>query len=273
MKDTPAPAPLAIVAPEGASPLALIEKVVESIRDNPDKAANLVDVVERLVKLRREMATENAEAEFAAAFARLQAALGTFNATKKVPDKQGRHALHLPALRRNHGPGGPAAAGERLFRVVLDRLRRGANHPDLHPPALRRPSPRLQGVRAGRKRTLRRHGDSGGRRGHDLRQAVCAVQRAQHRGGARHRRPQRGFAHHPRAGADPPRDGGGHQERRGRVPEIRGGQDLRGDWVGALCRPYSRRCKRRSGNDRSRLRPRVNGVVRAPSRQADGERV
>ena len=76
---------LQIVAPEGASPLALIGKLI----DQGALTTEAVDVVERLVRLQEHILDKNAEQAFAAGFAALQADLAPVQATKTVPDKQG----------------------------------------------------------------------------------------------------------------------------------------------------------------------------------------
>jgi hypothetical protein len=87
MKDTPAPqASLALeVTPDKASPLSLIERII----GQGNLTQESVGVVERLVALQEHMLEKAAEQRFAEAFAALQTELGTFNATKAVPDKQG----------------------------------------------------------------------------------------------------------------------------------------------------------------------------------------
>ena len=76
---------LAIVPPAGASPLSLIERMIDSGKLTPES----VSVVERLVALHEHMADKNAERDFALAFAALQSELKAFRATKTVPDKYG----------------------------------------------------------------------------------------------------------------------------------------------------------------------------------------
>ena len=67
------------------SPLILIQRMIETGK----LTAESVSVVERLVSLHEHMQEKNAERSFAGAFAALQSELGTFEATKIVPDKQG----------------------------------------------------------------------------------------------------------------------------------------------------------------------------------------
>ena len=78
-------AELALVAPEGDSPFALIKQLVEQGKLN----AEGVGAIKELVHLQEHLLDRAAEQRFAAAFAALQTELGTFNATKSVPDKQG----------------------------------------------------------------------------------------------------------------------------------------------------------------------------------------
>jgi len=85
MNDKPPTEALALVAPEGASPLSLIERLI----DQGKLTQESVGVVERLVALQEHQMAKDAERRFAQAFSELQAELGTFNATKTVPDKQG----------------------------------------------------------------------------------------------------------------------------------------------------------------------------------------
>lgn len=95
MNNTPEPkqASLEIVAPPGASPLSLIERMIDSGK----MTAESVSVVERLVALQEHMLEKQAEQQFAEAFAKLQSDLGTFNANKIVPDKQGnKRYTYLP---------------------------------------------------------------------------------------------------------------------------------------------------------------------------------
>ncbi len=82
---TDKPEQLALVTPQGASPLSLIERMIESGK----LTAESVAVVERLVALQEHMLDKDAEHKFAEAFAALQGDLGTFNATKAVPGKNG----------------------------------------------------------------------------------------------------------------------------------------------------------------------------------------
>ena len=89
MADTPAPKfELEIQTADTSpalSPLVLIQRMIESGKLTSES----VSVVERLVSLHEHMAEKQSEKSFAAAFAALQADLGTFQATKTVPDKQG----------------------------------------------------------------------------------------------------------------------------------------------------------------------------------------
>ena len=76
---------LELVAPAGASPLSLIERMIDSGK----LTAESVSVVERLVHLQEHMLEKIAEQQFAQAFSALQAELGTFSATKIVPTNEG----------------------------------------------------------------------------------------------------------------------------------------------------------------------------------------
>jgi hypothetical protein len=76
---------LEIVAPQGASPLSLIERLI----GQGNLTQESVGVVERLVALQEHMLEKVAEQKYAEAFAALQAKLKKFRATKAVPDKQG----------------------------------------------------------------------------------------------------------------------------------------------------------------------------------------
>jgi len=76
---------LSIIPSEGASPLSLIERLIDQGKLTPES----VGVVERLLAIREHEMDRAAEQKFAEAFAALQADLGTFNATKAVPDKHG----------------------------------------------------------------------------------------------------------------------------------------------------------------------------------------
>ena len=71
------------LAPGGASPLSLIARMIDSGK----LTAESVSVVERLVALQEHMLEKAAEQAFAQSFAALQAELGSFNATKGVPDR------------------------------------------------------------------------------------------------------------------------------------------------------------------------------------------
>jgi len=67
------------------TPLALIARMVEAGQLTQES----VSVVKELVSLKEHMEDRQAERDFAAAFVDLQAELGSFKATKAVPDKQG----------------------------------------------------------------------------------------------------------------------------------------------------------------------------------------
>jgi hypothetical protein len=67
------------------TPLALIAKMVEA----GQLTSESVSVVKELVALKEHMEDRQAEMDFASNFAGLQAELGSFKATKAVPDKQG----------------------------------------------------------------------------------------------------------------------------------------------------------------------------------------
>jgi hypothetical protein len=81
-----APQETVAITPVGASPLSLIERMIDSGK----LTAESVSVVERLVALHEHMEDKKAEKQFAEAFAALQNELKTFQATKIVPDKQGK---------------------------------------------------------------------------------------------------------------------------------------------------------------------------------------
>ena len=66
-------------------PMSLIARMVEA----GAMSAESVAVVKELVALKEHMEDRQAEQDFAQAFAGLQSELGTFQATKAVPDKQG----------------------------------------------------------------------------------------------------------------------------------------------------------------------------------------
>ena len=85
MKENTASQELALVAPEGDSPFALIKQLVEQGKLNTEG----VGAIKELVHLQEHLLDRAAEQRFAAAFGALQTELGTFNATKSVPDKQG----------------------------------------------------------------------------------------------------------------------------------------------------------------------------------------
>jgi len=72
------------VVPAQPSPAELIRAVIDK-----GLTAEGVSVIERLVALQEHINDKDAEKQFAVAFAALQGALGTFNATKEVPDKHG----------------------------------------------------------------------------------------------------------------------------------------------------------------------------------------
>ena len=87
---------LQIVAPEGASPLALIGKLI----DQGALTTEAVDVVERLVRLQEHILDKNAEQAFAAGFAALQADLAPVQATSvTVPfaGQRGACLMDLPS--------------------------------------------------------------------------------------------------------------------------------------------------------------------------------
>jgi hypothetical protein len=71
------------VAPQ-PSPAELIRAVIDK-----GLTAEGVSVIERLVALQEHINDKDAEKQFAVAFAALQGELGTFNATREVPDKHG----------------------------------------------------------------------------------------------------------------------------------------------------------------------------------------
>jgi hypothetical protein len=76
---------LALVPPEGASPLSLIERMIDQGKLTPES----VGVVERLVHLQEHMLEKLAEQRFASAFAALQRETGKVKATKAVPNNDG----------------------------------------------------------------------------------------------------------------------------------------------------------------------------------------
>jgi ERF superfamily len=95
MTDTPKDtrAKYELVEASGASPLSLIARMIDSGK----LTAESVSVVERLVALQEHMLEKAAEQAFAQSFAALQAELGSFNATKVVPDKEGfKKYTYLP---------------------------------------------------------------------------------------------------------------------------------------------------------------------------------
>jgi hypothetical protein len=79
------PEELALVTPESASPLSLIERLIDQGKLSPEA----VGVVERLVHLQEHVMEKNAEKAFARSFADLQAAMGPIKATKAVPNNDG----------------------------------------------------------------------------------------------------------------------------------------------------------------------------------------
>ena len=73
-----------VIAAPQPSPAELIRAVIDK-----GLTAEGVNVIERLVALQEHINDKDAEKQFAVAFAALQGELGTFNATREVPDKHG----------------------------------------------------------------------------------------------------------------------------------------------------------------------------------------
>lgn len=79
--------------PVDPTPLALIAKMLDSGKLTTESVA----VAKELVALREHMEDRQAEKDFAEAFSLLQSELGSFQATKAVPDRNGHtRYMYLP---------------------------------------------------------------------------------------------------------------------------------------------------------------------------------
>ena len=84
---------LVVVQPVDPTPLALIAKMLDSGKLTTESVA----VAKELVALREHMEDRQAEKDFAEAFSLLQSELGSFQATKAVPDRNGNtRYMYLP---------------------------------------------------------------------------------------------------------------------------------------------------------------------------------